>query len=206
MNEIPGYDESPAYTGESQALPAGKYICEIKGAKVAKTSGGAKQLVLQLDIAEGDYKGYYSNVYAADLERYGSKAKWRNGGLFRQGWEGNSLPYFRGMMKCIEKSNDGFYWGKDPNGSGQKNWDEKTLKGKRIGVLFGREQWHAPDGSLKWATKARKVRSIAGLENSEIPEDILADGSTAPSEFKSSGFDTSGFSDLDDVNEDDLPF
>ena len=85
MNKIPGYNESPAYTGESQALPAGKYICEIKGAKVVKnTSSGTEQLVLQLDIAEGDYKNYYSDAYAADLVKNGSKAKWRNGGLFRQ--------------------------------------------------------------------------------------------------------------------------
>lgn len=195
MNKIPGYDESPAYTGESTALPAGKYICEIKGAKVVDNTRGSAQLVLQLDIAEGDYKGYYSNVYAADLERYGSKAKWRNGGLFRQGWEGKSLPYFHGLMTCIEKSNDGYKW----------NWDEKTLKGKKIGVLFGREQFLL-NGQKRWATKAVAVRSIEGLEKSEIPEDKLLNGSTAPSEFKSSGFDTSGFSDLDDVDEDDLPF
>lgn len=202
MNKIPGYNESPAYTGESQALPAGKYICEIKGAKVVKnTSSGTEQLVLQLDIAEGDYKNYYSDAYAADLVKNGSKAKWRNGGLFRQGWEGKSLPYFHGLMTCIEKSNNGFYWGKDPKGSGAENWDEKTLKGKKIGVLFGREQFRASDGSVKFATKAVAVRSIEGLEKSEIPKDKLLNGSSA-----SQGFDTSGFSDLDDTDEDDLPF
>lgn len=189
MNKIPGYDKSPAYTGESQALPAGKYICEIKGAKVVKNSSGSEQLVLQLDIAEGEYKNYYSDLYAADLERSGSKAKWRNGGLFRQGWEGKSLPYFRGLMTCIEKSNDGYTW----------DWDEKTLKGKRIGVLFGREQFLL-NGQKRWATKAVAVRSIDGLEKSEIPKDKLLDGSAV-----SSGFDTSGFDDVD-ADEDDLPF
>jgi len=33
MNKIQGYDEAQAYTGESRALPAGKYICEIKRLK-----------------------------------------------------------------------------------------------------------------------------------------------------------------------------
>ncbi len=37
MNKIQGYDEAQAYTGESRALPAGKYICEIKGAKEVET-------------------------------------------------------------------------------------------------------------------------------------------------------------------------
>lgn len=200
MNKIPGYDESPAYTGEGQALPAGKYICEIKGAKVVNNTRGSSQLVLQIDIAEGDYKNYYSDLYSADLERIGSNAKWRNGGLFRQGWEGKSLPYFRGLMTCIEKSNDGFYWGKDPKGSGAENWDEKTLKGKKIGVLFGREQFLL-NGQKRWATKAVAVRSIEGLEKSEIPKDKLLNSSPG-----SSGFDTSGFSEVDDTDEDDLPF
>ena len=91
------------------------------------------------------------------------------------------------MISCIEKSNEGYEW----------NWDEKTLKGKKIGVLFGREQY-LMNGQKKWATKARAVRSIKGLEMSEIPQDKLLDGST-------SGFDTSGFDD-EDVSEEDLPF
>lgn len=190
MNKIPGYDESPAYTGESRALPAGKYICEIKGAKVVKTRNGNEQLALQLDIAEGDYKNYYSDRYSNDFERYGTNAKWGNGGIFRQGYEGEKqLPFFRGLMTCIENSNEGYKW----------DWNEKGLKGKRIGVLFGREQFRAADGSVKWATKAVAVRSIAGLANSEIPKDKLLGGSIQTT------FDTSGFTDLED-DEDDLPF
>lgn len=46
MKKIQGYDEAQAYTGESRTLPAGKYICEIKGAKVVKTSTGKEQFVL----------------------------------------------------------------------------------------------------------------------------------------------------------------
>lgn len=187
MKKIQGYDEAQAYTGESRTLPAGKYICEIKGAKVVKTSTGKEQFVLQLDIAEGEYKDHYSNLYAANIERNGTDAKWNNGGLFRQGYEGKQLPFFKGMITCIEESNEGYEW----------NWDEKTLKGKKIGVLFGREQYMM-NGQKKWATKARAVRSIKGLEMSEIPQDKLLDGST-------SGFDTSGF-DNEDVSEEDLPF
>ena len=54
------------------------------------------------------------------------------------------------------------------------------------------------NGQKKWATKARAVRSIKGLEMSEIPQDKLLDGST-------SGFDTSGFDD-ENESEEDLPF
>lgn len=187
MNKIQGYDEAQSYTGESRTLPAGKYICEIKGAKEVATKTGKKQLVLQLDIAEGEYKDYYSNQYAANIQKNGTSAKWNNGGLFRQGFEGNQLPYFKGKITCIEKSNAGYVW----------NWDEKTLKGKKIGVLFGREQF-IMNGQKRMATKARAVRSIEGLKTSEIPQDkLLAENST--------GFDTSGFDD-ENESEEDLPF
>lgn len=187
MNKIQGYDEAQAYTGESRALPAGKYICEIKGAKEVEAKNGKKQLVLQLDIAEGEYKDFYSDQFSKTIKEKGTNAKWNNGGLFRQGYEGKQLPFFKGMITCIEESNEGYEW----------NWDEKTLKGKKIGVLFGREQY-LMNGQKKWATKARAVRSIKGLEMSEIPQDKLLDGST-------SGFDTSGFDD-EDESEEDLPF
>ena len=190
MNKIPGYDEAQAFEGGSSALPAGKYICEIKGAKVTRTTNGKEQLTLQLDIAEGDYKGYYSDRYAQNLEKNGNKAKWANGGLFRQGWEGKSLPFFKGMITCIEKCNDGYKW----------DWDEKKLKGKRIGVLFGREQFIASDGQKKWATKAVAVRSFEGLEKSEIPKDKLLDGSAADT------WNSAGFDDMEEASEDDLPF
>lgn len=116
MNKIQGYDEAQAYTGESRALPPGKYICEIKGAKVVKTRTGKEQFVLQLDIAEGEYKDHYSNLYATNIARNGTDAKWNNGGLFRQGFEGKQLPFFKGMITCIEESNVGYVW----------NWDEKN--------------------------------------------------------------------------------
>ena len=66
---------------------------------------------------------------------------------------------------------------------------------KRLRV---RKSVYCSNGQKKWATKARAVRSIKGLEMSEIPQDKLLDGST-------SGFDTSGFDD-ENESEEDLPF
>ena len=197
MNKIPGYDESPAFTGESQALPAGKYICVIKGAKDTVSSTGRKQFVLLFDIAEGDYKGYYNNRYQQDAQRNGTNAKWQ--GVFRQGYEGKGLPYFHGMMTSIEESNAGYKW----------DWNENGLKGKRIGIVFGREQFRAQDGSLKWATKPVAVRSIEGLKNAKVPEDKpLTDAAPSwgvPSPAPTFENPQQGFYDIDG-SEDDLPF
>ena len=71
MNKIQGYDEAQSYTGESRTLPAGKYICEIKGAKEVETKNGKKQLVLQLDIAEGEYKAVsYTHLHIISLSLF----------------------------------------------------------------------------------------------------------------------------------------
>ena len=194
MNKIPGYDESPAFTGESQALPAGKYICVIKNAKDTTSSTGRKQFVLLFDIAEGDYKGYYNSRYQQDEQRNGTNAKWQ--GVYRQGYEGNQLPFFRGMMKSIENSNAGYEW----------DWNEASLKGKRVGIIFGREQFRAADGSLKWATKPVAVRSIEGLKNAKVPEDKpLADNSSWGAPPASAQTAQQGFYDVD-TDDDDLPF
>ena len=198
MNKIQGYDESPAYTGEGMTLPSGAYICEIKGAKDTVSGSGRKQLVLLLDIAEGEYKGYYQSRYRQDSEHNGTSAKWK--GVFRQGYEGEkSLAYFRGMITSIEKSNPGYKW----------DWNEDGLKGKRVGVIFGREQFRGADGELHWCTKPLFIRSIDALKNARVPNDKYADDAPAwgaPSGQNSyqTGFDTDEFADLD--NDENLPF
>lgn len=188
MNKIVGFEEAPAYTGESSALPAGKYICVIKSAKEVQTQNKKGQLAILLDIAEGQYKGYYETKYKSDVERNSTNAKW--GCVFRQGYEDRQLPFFKGMITSIEESNTGYKW----------DWDESKLKGKRVGVVFGREQFKASDGSLKFATKPLKVRSIQRLEQAEIPADKLLQSNET-----SNMWGQQGFTDLDG-NEDDLPF
>ena len=53
MNKIQGYDEAQAYTGESRALPAGKYICEIKGAKEVETKNRKKAISVAIRHCRG---------------------------------------------------------------------------------------------------------------------------------------------------------
>lgn len=191
MERIPGYDESPIFTGGSNALPAGKYICVIKGANDVTASSGRKQLVILFDIAEGEYKGFYDAKYKSDCLSYGQNAKW--GGVFRQGYEGRQLPFFKGLTTSIEESNPGYKW----------DWNEKGLKGKKIGLVFGREQFKASDGTVKWATKAVKARSIQKLGEEKIPEDKLLPGVRTTA---AAGPMTQGFVDLGNADEDDLPF
>ncbi len=193
MKKITGYDDAPAYTGESMALPAGKYICVIKGANEIKAqTTGKGQLAIHLDISEGQYKDFYANKYQGDLQRRGSAAKW--GCTFRQGYEGNQLPFFKGLITSVEESNPGYKW----------DWDEDGLKGKKIGVVFGREQFRAADGTAKLATKPLKVRSVQLLEQAEVPADKLLENNN--SSFGTAQSSNGFFDSFEEISENDLPF
>ena len=161
-----GYDESWAFTGEAQSLPAGCYVCVVKGAREV-TSNDREQFVLLYDIAEGEHKGFFQSRFDAD-KAGGRDAKWR--GVHRQYMDGSSLPFFKGLITSVEKSTPGFVFKFGVEGN------EKTLIGKKFGAVMRREQFQADDGSLKWATKIDQIRSLEGLKDAKVPEDKYLDG------------------------------
>ena len=156
-----GYDESWAFTGEAQSLPAGCYVCVVKGAHEV-TSNDREQFVLLYDIAEGDHKGFFQSRFDAD-KAAGRDAKWR--GVHKQYMDGSSLPFFKGLITSVEKSTPGFVFKFGVEGN------EKSLIGKKFGAVMYREQFQAQDGSLKWATKIDQIRSLEGLKDAKVPED-----------------------------------
>ena len=158
-----GYDEAQAYTGEGMSLPAGCYVCEILGA-IEENYNGRERFVMQFDIAEGECKGFYQQQFKAAKERNVS-AKYK--GEYRQVMDGSSVPFFKGLITSIEKSNPGysFPWNLEGN--------EKTLKGKKFGAVMGREQFLTNDGEKRFATKIFQIRSLDGLKDAKVPEDRL---------------------------------
>ena len=61
MKEPKGYSEAQAYT-ENEKLPAGGYPIKIMAAKVDTYDWG-EVLLIQFDISEGQYKGFYKKNY-----------------------------------------------------------------------------------------------------------------------------------------------
>lgn len=193
-----GYDEAPAYTGEFASLPAGLYVCEILGVKQEEHNGHSR-FVMQFDIAEGDQKGFYQKQYNAE-KQMNQAAKYK--GVHRQNMEEQGLPFFKGLMTSVERSNQGFHfpWGTQGN--------EKTLVGKRFGAVMGREEFLTSDNQKRMATKIVQIRSVDGLKDAKIPEDkLLSDlvpekaTGTQPSQADGDGF----INVPDDVDEE-LPF
>ena len=193
-----GYDEAPAYTGEFATLPAGLYVCEILGVKQEEYNGHSR-FVMQFDIAEGDQKGFYQKQYNAE-KQMNQEAKYK--GIHRQNMEEQGLPFFKGLMTSVERSNQGFRfpWGTQGN--------EKTLVGKKFGAVMGREEFLTADGEKRMATKIMQIRSIDGLKDAKVPEDkLLNDTPAADLSVPQQGkIDENGFMNIPDGIDEELPF
>ena len=158
------FDGVTPFTGETQQLPAGGYKCIIKNAKCETLSNGKEQLILAIDIVEGEYKDFFSKKFN-ELKIANPDAKYPNGGLFRIFTEdykdpNKSSSILAGIKTCLEASNTSFKWSDD----------EKKLKDKKIGIVFGEEEFETPDGSIKVAVKPKYPRSWDKVEEAEIPK------------------------------------
>lgn len=159
-----GYDEAQAYTGESVQLPKGKYVCSIVQVATQTSTNGNEQFVILFDIAEGEHKDFYKKMFEAAKAQNSGDAKWK--GVFKQNMDGKGVSWFKGVITSIERSNNfTFQWDKDGN--------EKTLAGKKFGGIFRRRQFEADNGTKPFVTELYRIRSVAGLDEAEVPEDEL---------------------------------
>jgi hypothetical protein len=157
-----GYDEAQAYTGESIQLPKGKYVCSIVQVATQTSTNGNEQFVILFDIAEGEYKDFYKKMFEAAKAQNGNTAKWK--GVFKQNMDGKGTSWLKGIVTSIERSNNfTFQWDKEEN--------EKTLVGKKFGGIFRRRQFETSDGTTPFVTELWRIRSVAGLDEAEVPED-----------------------------------
>lgn len=189
------YNQAASFTGEGGAkLPAGGYICEIKGARVETVGQNAKQkFVLAVDICEGEYRAFFDKAWKA-AKAQDANARWRGTyDVFLLNMEGKTNPFFKGMITCIDKSNPGFA----TVVNGQIN--EAALKGKKIGLLF-REEEYMKDGEIRTAVKAFAARTVEDIRNGvETPQKkTLQGGQQQRAQNPAQGFTQ--------VDDDELPF
>lgn len=149
---------------ERRELELDAYVCKIKQGVVQQNDKGA-QLCVVFDIAEGEYSGFYADDFKANTRE---DKKWkgvlrlflpRNDGSEKDEWTKSTL---KGFCTAVEKSNPGYQW----------NWDENSLKGKNIGILFRNEQW-AYNGKTGWAVRPFRALSVDSVRNGDykVPDD-----------------------------------
>lgn len=198
MKPYEGY-KAEASGNSFPMLPVGAYVCEIKNVKIEGHEPD-QQLILRLEIVEGEFTNYYTNRYNADVQRnaskqlYGTKYK----GDFRLNipnpantkrehpeWD---VSAFNNMVYCVQTSNPGYEW----------KWDETSLKGKLVGINVRAGTYNGNPyttiGKLETIDDVRK-----GLCKTMKPKaDRLA-----PSAAEVAAADPSGFT---PIETEDLPF
>ena len=146
MKQFSGF-KAEKVGGTREILPAGGYVCGILSAK--EENG---QLVMAIDVAEGDYAGFFRADYDANTNE---DKKWRgtyriwipkDDGSEMDNWTKRSFGNF---IWAIQESNPGYTW----------DWDEKKLKGKKLGVLYRNKEWEM-NGRTGWTTEAAGAVSV----------------------------------------------
>ena len=182
------FDFEKKRTEGFKAIEPGGYVCKIMNAEVLPYSWG-EVLKLDFDIAEGEYKDYYFNQYQNNTNE---DKHWQGNIRITVPDESNQYyesqkKKFGNMIACIEESNSGYAW----------DWDEKKLKNKMVGLVFGNEEYSF-NGYEGWKAKAKLFVSVDDIRNNKfsIPKD-------KPLKNKPQSYD---FSPVSASEESDLPW
>ena len=156
MKAIKNWDNVQA-VGGFETLPAGGYVCEIKAAKEKPNrSGSGTHLEVMFDVDEGEYKGFFAKDYKSQTRE---DKFWS--GTIRQNVPDEASPkfeqqagFFKRFIANIEESNPGYHWG----------WDESTLAGKKIGVIFGEREKQSKNGRVYTVTYAENITTVEAVK------------------------------------------
>lgn len=166
------YETTRAFS-EFPKLPKGGYVMKIMGI-AKKINSAGEYLQIGMDVAEGQYKDFYTKQYTNDTR---SEKKWgcnfllnipKDDGSEKDGW---TKSKFKTFTVALEESNSGYHF----------DWDESKWKGKIIGGLFNEREYKANNGNISKTANFEKVCKAEDIRtgNYKLPEDKLLDKSAA---------------------------
>ena len=199
MNKPAGYEEAQVL-GEFTPIQLGGHKLVIMQVEEATACNGNQYLKISFDTAKDDVQpGYYSNAYKNDDR---SNKKWSGvTTVFPTDKDGKTSRKFKTFCTAVEMSNAGF----------KMVWGDQfcnALKGKKIGGVFGEEEYLNAMNERKTANKLFWFRSIDKVMDAEIPakrelsDDDVDRVGTAP--YHPTGSD--GFMNIPDNIDEELPF
>lgn len=162
-------DYDSVKVGEARILPAGGYICKILNAEETESKGGKPMLKVSFDIDEGEFKGYFRDLFKGWKDNSDDPAtvKWPFTGtkwVMFYNREGGTNRDFKSFCTALEDS-------------GTKVWindtfDVNGLRGATLGMIFRREE-HEYNNARSWRTVPVGFRSVKTIEDGSfnIPED-----------------------------------
>ena len=199
MEPIKDFDKVEAKgMDDFKGLPIGAYECVIKDARLNHNEEtGKNTLKISIDIASGEYKDYFLKAYETDTR---VDRKWNNNAIRYIAYEGDNVSYFKGFITTVENSNVGYKW----------NWEESTLKGKKVCGVFQYEEYEKQDGTKGIKVRLNKFRSLDKLKEIEVSDSIkMLDGTyTSYDDYMEKVEEKKPFSDFGNIVEftDELPF
>lgn len=137
------------------SLPPGGYVAYLIR---VDDEYGKEYLKFEFDIAEGDYRRYYS-------DRQAKNPDWNWGGVLIRSYKESASGFFRTFLEQLEASNPGQFK------ADAFNNDERMLLKKYIGVILGEEEYQKQDGSIGKRVRVADTCAI---------EDIRAKKFTVP--------------------------
>ena len=171
----------------------------MKAEEYTSPQSGKTSLKVSVDTAKDDKQPeYFKEQYKNDNR---IDKRWSNSAIkfISLGEEENQVKMLKAFITAYENSNNcKFDWNKD--------WDQ--LKGKKIGIVFGQEEYINQNGDLKLNNKLREFRSIDKVDNIKIPKVKKLDNTYVDYEEYIKSKNSEPFSDFENVVEisDDLPF
>lgn len=190
-------DFTPITVGGHKGIIMGveEYTSELSGNTSLKVS---------VDTAKDDTQPqYFTEQYKNDTR---TNKKWSNSAIkyvsLKQ--DENCVRMLKAFITSVENSNNGFTY----------NWDKDVdqLKGKKVGLVFGLEEYVNNDGETKTIAKLNQFRSIDKIDNIKIPKVKLIDGSFVEyEEYKNRNDETHQLNELFgsgvvEISDDDMPF
>ena len=143
------YDKIPTWQeGTFPKLPAGGYVCIVKKVSVEDNKNNKPMLVLEIDILEGEFKGFFKN------SQYPPK-------IFRNIFDKDNKisPFFKGLLANFGDSNGFSVVG--------GMFDEKILLNKSIGVVFADEEYES-NGIVKVRASPSFTTTVEIIRNGEF--------------------------------------
>lgn len=141
----------------------------IKAEEYTSDVSGKTSLKVYVDTAKDDKQpGYFKNQYDNDTRE---DKKYPNGAIkyVSLGDSETQVKMLKAFITAVENSNSGYTF----------DWKKEVdqLKGKKVGLIFGLEEYTKQDGSTGTVTKLNQFRSIDKVDNALIPRVKLLDGS-----------------------------
>ena len=195
------YDEIQV-NQEFERLELGGHKGIIKSVEeYTSTISGNTSLKVEVDTAIDDKQpNYFQKQYD---ENTNADKRWSSSGTkyvsLKQ--DENCIKMLKAFITSVENSNNGFTY--------DWNKDVDQLKGKKVGLVFGLEEYENDKGETKTATKLTQFRSIDKVDNAKIPNVRLLNGSYIEYDKYNSNTTTNNsnpFEGLDDVVEIDSNF